>query len=309
MRTRCSAISAGTELAAYRGLLDPELARDETLGAHRGGTFRFPFPYGYASVGKVETLGPEVPNDSVIPGTPVFAFVPHQSAFCAPVGELLRIPAGIPEDRAALFPYVETAVNLLLDGRPRIGERVVVLGQGVLGLTLTALLSRFPTGGVVSVEPRPERRRRSREWGAIASVPPDEAPAAVRNAFDEAAELVFEVSGNPAALDLAIRLTAREGRVVAGSWLAGGATPLDLGGWFHRGRVRILSSQVSHLPPLGPSWTVARRRALAWSLLRDIPLEELVTHRIPLDAANEAYARLDEGDALAVLLIPSGAGS
>ena len=308
VRTSVSAISAGTELAAWRGDLDPALPRDETLGAHTGGSFRFPFPYGYASVGRLETLGPDTPAGAPAVGTRVFAFVPHQSVFCAPVDDLLPVPAGVPDERAALFPYLETAVNLLLDGAPRIGERVVVVGQGALGLALTALLSRYPLGGLIAVEPRPERRRRSLEFGAQAAVTPEEALERVSHAFPGGAELVFEVSGNRSALDVAIRAATRDGRVIAGSWLAGGKTPLELGGWFHRGRIRIVSSQVSHLPPLEPSWTVERRRRTAWDLLGSVPLETLVTLRVPLADAGKAYARLDAGEALAALLASSSSG-
>jgi len=308
VRTSVSAISAGTELAAWRGDLDPALPRDETLGAHTGGSFRFPFPYGYASVGRLETLGPDTPAGAPAVGTRVFAFVPHQSVFCAPVDDLLPVPAGVPDERAALFPYLETAVNLLLDGAPRIGERVVVVGQGALGLALTALLSRYPLGGLIAVEPRPERRRRSLEFGAQAAVTPEEALERVSHAFPGGAELVFEVSGNRSALDVAIRAATRDGRVIAGSWLAGGKTPLELGGWFHRGRIRIVSSQVSHLPALEPSWTVERRRRTAWDLLGSVPLETLVTLRVPLPDAGKAYARLDAGEALAALLAISSSG-
>ena len=306
VRTRLSAISAGSEMAAWRGRIDPRLPRDETLGAHRDESFRFPFPYGYASVGRVEALGVEPPEDSPEIGARVFGFVPHQSVFCAPEQELLRVPDSIPDERAALFPYLETAVNLLLDATPRVGERVVVVGQGVLGLALTALLARYPLGGLIAVEPRPERRRRSREFGANDAVSPEEAEESVRAAFQGGAELILEVSGSRSGLGLAIRIAAREGRVIAGSWLAGAPTALDLGGWFHRGRIRIVSSQVSHLPSLPPSWTVERRRQLTWALLEGVALEMLVTHRLPLTEAGEAYARLDAGEALAALLV-SGA--
>ena len=308
VRTSVSAISTGTELAAWRGQLDSALARDETLGAHRGGSFRFPFPYGYASVGRVEALGSDPPGGAPAAGARVFAFVPHQSVFSVPVEELLPVPADVPDERAALFPYLETAVNLLLDGVPRIGERAVVVGQGVLGLALTALLARYPLGGLIAVEPKPERRRRSLAFGAREAIPPEGASERVRDAFPGGAELVFEVSGSRSGLDAAIGAAARDGRVIAGSWLAGGPTPLDLGGWFHRGRVRIVSSQVSHLPPLGPGWTVARRRELAWELLAGVPLETLVTLRVPLAEAGSAYARLDAGEELAALLVSSTSG-
>lgn len=308
VRTRCSAISSGTELAAYRGLLDPALPRDETLGALRGGTFRFPFQYGYASLGIVEAVGPSPPANTPGPGDRVFAFVPHQEAFVAPLDSLLRPPPGLPDERAVLFPYQETAVNLLLDGRPFVGERVVVVGAGALGLALTALLARMPLGGLLVVEPRADRRARASAFGAEAAVSPEGAggaAAAVREHCPGGADLVFEVSGNRAALDGALGYTAPEGRLVVGSWLAGGPTKLDLGGFFHRGRVQIRSSQVSRLPPLGPAWTVARRRRTAWSLLGATPLERLVTHRTPLSRAGLAYRALDRGEALVALLVSS----
>lgn len=328
VRTRLSAISTGTELAAYRGRLDPDLPRDETLGALREGSFRFPFPYGYASLGVVDSVAESVvsppPPGSPGPGDRVFAFVPHKSAFVAPLGDLLRPPPGLPDERAVLFPYLETAVNLLLDGRPLVGERVVVFGQGALGLALTALLSQLPLDRLVTVEPAADRRARSLEFGADAAVSPgdfaegsgdgsrdgaESAATAVREHCPEGADLVFEVSGSGAALDGALRSVAPEGRIVVGSWLAGGPTALDLGGFFHRGRVRIVSSQVSRLPPLGPAWTVARRRATAWKLLRDTPLERLVTLRTPLERAGEAYEALDRGAALVALLVGSASGS
>ncbi len=302
VRTSCSAISTGTELAAWRGDLDPGMARDETLPGLRQGSFRFPFAYGYASVGRVLTAPA---GEEVRAHDRVFAFVPHQSHFTAPPEALTLVPEAIPSERAALFPYLETAVNLTLDGRPRVGDRVAVVGQGVLGLTLTALLARFPLEGLAAVEPRKTRRDLAERWGADAVYRPEDAREAARSRFSGGFDLVFEVSGNRAALDLAIGMTAREGRVIAGSWLAGGPTSVDLSGWFHRGRISIVSSQVSRLPPLGPGWTVARRRRAAWSLLRSIPLEGLVSHRIPLAEAPAAYPMLARGEGLAVLLVPA----
>lgn len=306
VRTRFSAISSGTELAAYRGRLDPGLPRDEALPALSGGAFRFPFPYGYASVGVVERLGEPPPAaadpppaGALSPGDRVFAFVPHRTAFTAAAADLERPPAEIPDERAALFPYLETALNLLLDGRPLAGERVAVLGQGALGLALTALLARFPLDDLAATDPDPDRRARSREFGASSSVPPEEA----ESGLGARADLVYEVSGNPAALDQALRLAAPEGRIVVGSWLAGDPAPLDLGGAFHRGRLRLISSQVSRLPPLGPAWSVARRRETAWRLLREVPLERLVTLRTPFAEAASAYESLDRGGALAALLV------
>ncbi len=302
VRTRLAMISTGTELAAWRGDLDPDVVRDETIPALGGGGFRFPFAYGYATVGEVEEVGRGVPKESVPAGL-VFAFVPHQTRFHADPAALLPVPAGLPEERGVRFPWCETAVNLLLDGRPRVGDRVVVIGQGALGLTLTALLARFPLGDLATIEPRADRRALSQRLGARSALAPAEA-GSLRRSGPDGADLVFEVSGSASGLDLGIDLVAREGTLVAGSWLGKGRTALHLGGWFHRGRVKVVSSQVSHLPPLGPAWSVERRRSVAWSLLGELPLDKLPSFRTPFRDAATAYERLARGEALIATLVP-----
>ena len=164
MRTRVSAISAGTELLAYRGQLAADLALDETLPALAGGSFRYPFRYGYASVGEVTGVGAGV--DAGWLGRRVFSFQPHASAFVAGVDDVFAVPDGPAGSLAALFASQETAVNLVLDGRPLLGERVVVVGQGVVGLLTTALLARFPLQALAAVESDPARAALARQLGA-----------------------------------------------------------------------------------------------------------------------------------------------
>ncbi len=303
VRSRLALISTGTELAAWRGDLDPSLVRDESIEALGGSGFGFPFRYGYATLGEIEEVGAGVSPESV-PEGPVFAFVPHETRFHAAPAGLLPVPPGIPDERAVRFPYCETAVNLLLDGPPRVGDRVVVIGQGMLGLALVALLARFPLGDLVAVDPLPERRALSAGLGARTVLAPEEIGTLARK-HPNGADLVFEVSGSPAGLDAAIGLTARDGKLVAGSWLAGGKASLDLGGWFHRGRLRIVSSQVSHLPALGPAWSIGRRREVAWSLLAELPLEELPSFRVAFPDAATAYERLEAGEGLTATLVSS----
>ncbi len=175
---------------------------------------------------------------------------------------------------------------------------MVVVGQGVVGLLTTALLARFPSavaggGG--------RRSGRGRRW-----------PAQVRGGRWQrrpagGCDLSFELTGSPAALDTAIALTGREGRVVVGSFYGGKRAPVDLGGHFHRGRLTLISSQVSHLAPaLGGRWDRARRRDVAWAALGRLDTGALISHRFPLDRAAEAYRLLERGRgraALQVLLI------
>ena len=191
---------------------------------------------------------------------------------------------------------METAVNLVLDGRPLLGERVVVVGQGMVGLLATALLSRFPLESLQAIEAIPLRAEVARALGARV--------VAAREARD--ADLVYELSGNPAALDLALAAAGREGRVIVGSWYGSKRAPVDLGGAFHRGRVTISSSQVSRFAPaLSARWDRERRFAAAWRALAALDARPLITHRIPFVDAQQAYELLDRapGEALQVLLV------
>jgi 2-desacetyl-2-hydroxyethyl bacteriochlorophyllide A dehydrogenase len=300
VRTRVSAISAGTERLVYRGEFAAGQPLDESLPALAGARFAYPARYGYAAVGDVAAIGADVPTDWI--GRRVFAFQPHASAFVAPLADVLEVPAGLDAERAALFANMETAVNLALDGAPRLGERVAVLGQGVVGLLATALLARFPLAALVAVDPLAARAQRARALGATAVVDVAAARAALG---DGGADLTFELTGNPAALDAALALTGPEGRVVVGSFYGSKRATVDLGAHFHRGRLTIASSQVSRLPPaLAGRWDRARRRDVTWDALARLDAASLVTHRYALGRAAEAYARLETSpaDTLQVLL-------
>jgi 2-desacetyl-2-hydroxyethyl bacteriochlorophyllide A dehydrogenase len=309
VRTHVSAISGGTELLIYRGLAPADLPVDETLPA-LSGMLALPLRYGYAAVGRVVGLGEGVPP--ALEGRRVMAFQPHADAFTARVEEIVPLPESVTEEEAAFLPNLETAVNLVLDGAPRIGEQVAILGQGIVGLLTTGLLARMPLASLVTADAYPRRRRASLAWGAHACLD----PAVDRFAADLAihlqaerpypgADLTYELTGDPAALDLAIGVTGRNGRIVIGSWYGTKRASTDFGGRFHRSRLRIISSQVSSLAPeLMGAWSKPRRLGVALSLLPTLPVRDLVTHRYPFEQAAEAYRTLDESpaDALQVLL-------
>ena len=304
-----SAISAGTELLLYRGQAPAGLPADETLPALTG-TLTFPLQYGYSTIGKVIALGSGVPASFL--GRTVFAFQPHATHFTAPMGDLLVLPELTPAELAAFLPNVETAVNLLLDGNPRVGEQVAVLGQGVVGLLVTALLARIPLARLVAVDGFALRRQASVSLGAHACLDSADSdlPAQLRLHLQgdrpyPGADLTYELTGDPAALDLAIAASGHAGRIVIGSWYGTKRASPDLGGRFHRARLRLISSQVSTMAPeLSGAWTKDRRLRFALSLLESLPLSDLVSHRIPFARAHEAYRLLDEdpGRTLQVLL-------
>lgn len=294
-RTRVSAISAGTELLAFRGELPAELAVDETLGALRGQTFTYPFRYGYAQVADVVEVGAGV--DRAWVGQRIFAFAAHASAFVLPASDAILVPEGVAPERAALLAHMETAVNLILDGQPLLGENVVVLGLGTIGALTAALAARFPLATLAIADRSAPRLAVGRRLCGARCLALEPSREALGDALGgRGADLVFEVSGSLAALNLAIAVAGHEGRVVVGSWYGNKRGEVELGGAFHRRRLRLVSSQVSHIgSALSARWDRGRRLESAWTALRELDVSSLVTHRIPLGEAGEAYARLARG--------------
>ncbi|MGM0590605.1 MAG: zinc-dependent alcohol dehydrogenase [Halobacteriota archaeon] len=307
--TIVSAISPGTEGLIYRGQVPTSLTVDETIDA-LSGSFDYPLRYGYAVVGEVTAVGEGV--DDAWRGSTVFAFHPHESHFLAEPSSLHRVPEACPVEAAALVPNVETATNFVLDARPTFGERVAVFGSGVVGLLTTSILARFPLEHVLAVDPLAERRELAREFGADEAVTPAEArerfsAAGSRGRISEGStgfDLTIEVSGNPDALDDAIVVTGYDGRIVVGSWYGTKRATLDLGGHFHRNRVRLQSSQVSTIDPERRGrWNADRRLDVAWRHLQTLAPERLITHRMPLEEADRAYRLLDERPERAVQIL------
>jgi 2-desacetyl-2-hydroxyethyl bacteriochlorophyllide A dehydrogenase len=283
-----SGISGGTEMLAYRGEVGADVARDETLSA-LGGTFDYPFTYGYSAVGMVEASRSEVAE-----GERVFAFHPHQSRFVVSADDL--VPVGECEARAAtLFPLVETALQITLDAGPRYREVAAVLGLGPVGLLTAILLGR--SGAVVlASDPKPWRRETAHACGieAVDSAQLEETLRAATRG--RGADLLVEATGNPDVLGESLRLLASEGVAMVASWYGSKPVTLPLGGDFHRRRLEIRSSQVSTVGSRAARWDRRRRLATVQALLEELPLSAVGSHTFPFERASEAYAALDRGD-------------
>jgi 2-desacetyl-2-hydroxyethyl bacteriochlorophyllide A dehydrogenase len=288
VRTLVSGISVGTELLAYRGAIDPSTPLDEALGAFAG-TFAFPFRYGYAAVGTVDSGGP------LEPGSRVFAFHPHQDVFAVRPEDAISVE-GVEPRTATLLPLVETALQVCLDAEARPGDVAAVTGLGVVG-TLTALLMQRSAVAVIGVEPREDRRKLAAGLG-LAVVRPDEMQETILERTEGAgADLVVEASGAGEALAAGLGALRREGTAVVASWYGSRDVALPLGAAFHRRRLTIRSSQVSTIPArLSASWDRRRRLRAARDLLSDLPLEALVTRTFAFEAADDAFAALDRGE-------------
>lgn len=300
-----SGISQGTEMLVYRGQVPDDLELDlPTLE----GSYAFPIKFGYACVGRVDECGDSVKGFRR--GDLVFAHHPHQTDFTVPAELAVPLPSLVDPAVGTLLANVETAMNVLLDANPRIGERVVIFGQGVVGLVVMMLLKQIGNVTVVAVEPSPFRAKVSRELGADMVVEnPDDTVRAVEEATGGAgADISIESSGNAMALNIALDCLAFQGTAVVVSWYGSKPVPVQLGGRFHRQRLRVVSSQVGHVDPaLQPRWNRSRRLDLATSLLSQLPLASLITDRVPFREAPKAYDQMNRsGDELLQVVLTYG---
>jgi 2-desacetyl-2-hydroxyethyl bacteriochlorophyllide A dehydrogenase len=297
-----SALSQGTEMLVYRGEVPADLTLDLSTLA---GSFSFPIKYGYATAGRVLDAGKDV--EDLAAGDTVFVHHPHQDVFVVPAEAPVRLPDGLDPLLGLFVANLETAANIVHDTPLQLGETALVFGQGVVGLLVTQLLKLAGAERVLAVDTLIKRRELALDVGADDVFESGEdLTARVLNATaGRGADVAVEVSGSGTALQAAIDAVAVEGTVVVASWYGTKPVALSLGGHFHRGRVRLRSSQVGRMnPALSPRWDHARRMETVLNLLPRLRLKELVSHRFPFDRAPEAYRLVDEqpGETAQVIL-------
>ncbi|MEQ9399053.1 MAG: hypothetical protein RJQ04_07760 [Longimicrobiales bacterium] len=281
VRTLFSGISRGTEALVFRGGV-PADQRAAMRAPFQEGEFPGPVKYGYMNVGVVDSVGPEV--DPAWQGRVVFSLYPHQDRFHVPVAAVTPVPDGVPAGRAVLAANLETAVTGVWDAGLSVGDRLVVVGGGVVGCLVARLAGGVPGVRVTLVDPDPSRTAVARALGvSFAPGPPDGPPA----------DVVIHASGHPEGARDALGLLADEGLLVEMSWFGNQDVALPLGRDFHSRRLRIRSSQVGRIPPERvPRWTPDRRRALVMDLLRDDALDHLISGESPFEELPAVMARL-----------------
>ncbi len=281
VRTRYSGISRGTETLVFRGGV-PASQYAVMRAPFQEGDFPGPVKYGYLSVGVVDRGPP------ALVGRSVFCLYPHQTVYVVPASAAVPLPEGVPERRAVLAGTVETAVNALWDAAPLIGDRVTVVGAGMVGCCVAALLARFPGIRVQLVDVDPSRAGTAEALG-VRFAPPGEA--------DGDRDLVVHASATEAGLRRSLELLAVEGTVLELSWYGDREVGLPLGGWFHSRRLSIRASQVGTVSPARRArWSHSSRLALALELLRDPAFDALITGESRFDELPEVLARISAGD-------------
>ena len=288
VRALHSGVSRGTETIVFRGGVPPD-QYVVMRAPHQDGDFPAPVKYGYLSVGVVEEGPPE------LVGRTVFSLHPHQTAYVVPVGAVTLVPDDVPARRAVLAGTVETAVNALWDAPPLIGDRVAVVGAGMVGCCVARLLSRFPGTRVTLVDLDPARAEVASRLGV------DFALAGELGDIDGDCDLVVHTSATGAGLQLSLDLLAQAGTVLDLSWYGDSRVELALGGSFHSGRLGIRASQVGSVAAVRRSrFTHAQRLALAVDLLRDPAFDALLTGESRFEELPHVLARLTHGTLSAI---------
>ncbi|MBK1697569.1 zinc-dependent alcohol dehydrogenase [Rhodovibrio salinarum] len=262
VRALYSGISRGSEALVFAGHV-PESERTRMRCPFQAGDFPFPVKYGYASVGLVEQ-GP-----AALQGQVVFCLYPHQDRYVVPADAVIPLPDDLSTKRAVLGANAETALNALWDGAPRVGDRIAVVGAGVVGCLVAALAARIPGTQVQLIDVDPKKETTAR----VLDVPfatPDNATGGC--------DLVVHATGTGAGLGTAIALAGFEATLLELSWYGAGDVPAPLGGAFHSQRLTLQSSQVGAVSSARRArWTHKQRLTKALELLRDPMFGHLVS--------------------------------
>jgi hypothetical protein len=272
-----SGISRGTETTVFQGRV-PKSQHRVMRAPHQAGEFTFPLKYGYSSVGIVAAG-----SDDWL-GRRVFCLHPHQDRYVVPRRTAVSVPAAVSDERAVLAANMETVVNGLWDAAPRIGDRVAVVGAGVIGALAAALAARIPGAAVQLVDVNPDKAEIAGALGVSFAVPRVATPRA---------DLVIHASGTAEGLATSLELAGFEAKVVELSWYGDQAVAAPLGERFHSRRLRLVSSQVGAIAPAQRArWDRRRRVALALDLLGDARFDVLLAPAVPFAHLPDVMAEL-----------------
>ena len=275
IKTLYSGISRGTERLILKGRV-PVSEHDSMRGPGMEGQFPFPVKYGYCNVGRV--------TEGHLAGRHIFALYPHQTWYRLPEDSLALLPEALPPERAVLAANMETALNVIWDSRAQIGDRIAVIGCGVVGALIGYLLAQLPGAKVTLIDRNPDRAALADSLG-VPFAPPDRAP--------QECDVVIHASASEAGLALALSIAGLNATVVEASWHGEGSVSVPLGHAFHSRRLRLISSQVGHIPAdRAARWSYRRRMAKALDLLCDTRLDALISGETEFTRLPDLYPKI-----------------
>ncbi|MDN5914565.1 MAG: zinc-binding alcohol dehydrogenase [Pseudonocardia sp.] len=280
VRTLYSGVSRGTETLVFRGEV-PRNQYQVMRAPFQEGDFPGPVKYGYLAVGVVEAGPPD------LLGRSVFCLHPHQTRFVVPAAAVTPLPDDVPAGRAVLAGTVETAVNAVWDAAPLVGDRIAVVGAGMVGCAVAAVLAGIPGARVELVDTDPSRAEVAAALGVGFAAPAD---------ATEGCDLVVHASATEAGLVRSLELLATDGVVTELSWYGDRRVSLPLGEAFHSRRLSVRGSQVGTVSPRRAGRGYADRMALALRLLADPRFDALVTGQCRLDDLPALMPRLASGE-------------
>ncbi len=279
VRALYSLVSTGTERRVALGQVPATLYADMQV-PHMEGSFDFPVKYGYSLVGTIEE-GPET-----LIGKTVHLLHPHQEWCTVPVDDVFVVPDGIPPLRAILASNLETALNAVWDAQVSAGDRVLVVGFGIIGSLTARLLRAMPAVQVSIAELHPARQQFAQQMGFTLADP-----------NEKAYDLAFHTSASSTGLQQCVDAVGFEGKVIEMSWYGDQPVTVHLGGTFHSQRKQIISAQVSYLPANRQSrWTYQRRKAVVFALLQDAAFDQHITDTIDFKQLPALFDQIRQGD-------------
>ncbi len=286
VKSRYSLVSTGTEHLVATGKV-PVSLHESMQVPNMKGSFAFPLIYGYSLVGEIQ-------QPDYLSGKMVHLLHPHQTECRVMPEEIFVIPEEVPAKRATLASNLETALTAIWDANVQIGDRVLIVGFGMIGALIGRLLTMLPSIDLTAIEPDEYRQRFAGQMGCQIVT------TTVQNNFFD---LAFHTSGTSQGLQQAIDSVGREGTVVELSWYGTHTTSLSLGAGFHRFRKRLISSQVGHIPAAKTArWNIRRRKEVVFDLLKRGCFDEHISHEIPFEEGPAFFQKLRNGG------LPPGVG-
>ncbi len=281
LQSVCMGISHGTEMNIYRGNF-PRKESEDGISA-LSGTMDYPIKYGYINVAADEA------------GNSFFAFFPHQDKFFCSPKDIIPLPPDLHCEDAVFLASMETALGIVHDAAPLYGERVAVFGLGVIGMLVCEILKNAGLSFCIGIDPLQSRRRRAEDLGAVAASPAEAAEIIARLSGGRGVDIAINVSACESAIENAVECLCFEGRLIEASWFGLRKVSVPLGGDFHRKRLSIVSSQVSHInSALRNRWDKERRMETAVGLCKKVKPSKYITRRFSLEQSAQAYSLIDK---------------